>query len=183
MQFKSTPYRLAAVLAGVALTPAAVALEYPAGKPQIRNGLEVGVVYLQPVPMEPAGMMRDVKSSDVHLEADVKATHDNRNGFPDGSFVPYLDIKYEITKAGASDVLSGAFMPMVASDGPHYGDNVKLLGPGKYKVKLTISPPGADTHAHFGRHTDKETGVAPWFAPFTLEYDFTYAGIGKKGGY
>jgi uncharacterized protein involved in high-affinity Fe2+ transport len=183
MLLKWIPCRLAAVFAGLALTPAAVALEYPAGKPQIRNGLEVGVVYLQPVPMEPAGMMRDVKSSDVHLEADVRATHDNHNGFPDGSFVPYLDIKYEITKAGSSDVLSGSFMPMVASDGPHYGDNVKLLGPGKYKVKLTISPPGADAHAHFGRHTDKETGVAPWFAPFTLEYDFTYAGIGKKGGY
>lgn len=167
----------------VAAAPAALALEYPVGKPQVKNGIEVGVVYLQPVPMEPAGMMREPKASDIHLEADVKATHDNRNGFADGSFVPYLEIKYEISKAGATDVVSGAFMPMVASDGPHYGDNVKLTGPGRYKVKLTIAPPGSDAHSHFGRHTDKETGVAPWFAPFALEYDFTYAGIGKKGGY
>ena len=167
----------------MAATPAVLALEYPVGKPQAKNGIEVGVVYLQPVAMEPAGMMRDVKLSDIHLEADVKATRDNRNGFPDGSFVPYLDIRYEITKAGAKDVVTGAFMPMVASDGPHYGDNVKLTGPGKYTVTLTIAPPGSDVHSHFGRHTDKETGVAPWFAPFTLEYDFTYAGIGKKGGY
>jgi uncharacterized protein involved in high-affinity Fe2+ transport len=35
----------------------------------------------------------------------------------------------------------------------------------------------------FGRHVDKETGVAPWFAPFTLQYDFAFAGTGKKGGY
>jgi uncharacterized protein involved in high-affinity Fe2+ transport len=35
----------------------------------------------------------------------------------------------------------------------------------------------------FGRHVDKETGVGPWFKPITLEYDFPFAGIGKKGGY
>ena len=38
-------------------------------------------------------------------------------------------------------------------------------------------------HMAFGRHVDKETGVGPWFKPFTIEYDFTFAGIGKKGGY
>jgi len=27
------------------------------------------------------------------------------------------------------------------------------------------------------------TGVRPWFKTFTVEYDFTFAGIGKKGGY
>ena len=35
----------------------------------------------------------------------------------------------------------------------------------------------------FGRHVDKETGVGPWFKTFELTYDFTFAGIGKKGGY
>ncbi|MEV9163347.1 iron transporter, partial [Klebsiella pneumoniae] len=30
---------------------------------------------------------------------------------------------------------------------------------------------------------DKETGVGPWFKTFELNYDFTFAGIGKKGGY
>ena len=74
-------------------------------------------------------------------------------------------------------------MPMVASDGPHYGDNVKLMGPGKYTLVLTVLPPSQNPQAHFGRHVDKETGVAPWFKPFTASYDFTYAGTGKKGGY
>jgi len=40
-------------------------------------------------------------------------------------------------------------------------------------------PPGS----HFGRHTDKETGVGPWFKPFTLEYLFAFTGLDKKGGY
>lgn len=74
-------------------------------------------------------------------------------------------------------------MPMVANDGPHYGDNVKMMGPGKYKLILSIAPPDENPHAHFGRHVDKETGVAAWFKTFAVEYDFTYAGIGKKGAY
>ena len=36
----------------------------------------------------------------------------------------------------------GAFHAMVANDGPHYGDNVKLLGPGKYQLTFTLLPPG-----------------------------------------
>src|SRR5665213_3566063 len=51
-----------------------------------------------------------------------------------------------------------------------------------YLQPIVMEPPGG-AHAAFGRHVDKETGVGPWFAPFTLEYDFTYAGTGKKGGY
>jgi uncharacterized protein involved in high-affinity Fe2+ transport len=82
-----------------------------------------------------------------------------------------------------SAAVKGMLMPMVASDGPHYGDNVKLAGPGNYKLVLTIAPPGSDHSSHFGRHVDKETGVDDWFKPFTAEYTFTFAGIGKKGGY
>lgn len=68
---------------------------------------------------------------------------------------------------------------MVASDGPHYGANVRMDGPGKYHVAYEISP-----GAHgFLRHTDKETGVSVWWQPFTTEWDFIYTGTGKKGGY
>ena len=167
----------AAMVAG-----SAAAREYPIGKPQQRSGLEVSMVYLQPITMEPAGVMRDAKDSDVHLEADVKALGDNRQGFAEGTFVPYLVLRYEIRKTGSNDVLRGDLMPMVASDGPHYGDNVKLLGPGRYTVAVDVAPPDA-AHSHFGRHVDKETGVAAWFAPFRLTYDFTFAGTGKKGSY
>ena len=170
------------LLAAVATTPAS-ALETPIGKPQTQAGMEVAAVYLQPVPMDPPGIMKSVAESDIHLEADIRAQSDNANGFADGAWIPYLGIGYEITKAGAPQKISGTLMPMVASDGPHYGDNVKLAGPGKYTLRLSIAPPGASAHAQFGRHTDRETGVSPWFKPFTLQYEFTYAGTGKKGGY
>lgn len=173
-----------AVLATLAFAAGtAQALEYPIGKPQVRDGMEIAAVYLQPVAMEPPGMMRDAKASDIHLEADIKATDKNANGFADGSWIPYLSVSYELRKQGGGEAIKGPMMPMVASDGPHYGDNVKLAGPGKYMLKLTVSPPGSDPHSHFGRHTDKETGVGPWFKPFTVEYEFVYAGVGKKGGY
>lgn len=159
------------------------AAEYPIGTPQQRAGMEIAAVYLQPVLMEPDGMMAKPEDADVHMEADIHALANNPNGFEEGAWIPYLVIKYEITKLPEGKVISGDFMPMVANDGPHYGDNIKLMGPGKYKVKYTISPPSANAHAHFGRHTDRQTGVRPWFKPFDVEYEFTYVGIGKKGGY
>ncbi|MGH8850115.1 MAG: iron transporter, partial [Casimicrobiaceae bacterium] len=77
--------KLAIFVALILAAPIAFALEYPIGKPQLQAGMEIAAVYLQPVPMEPAGMMRGVAESDIHLEADFHAQHDNRNGFPDGA--------------------------------------------------------------------------------------------------
>ena len=165
---------------------AAQALEYPIGTPSNVAGMEIGAVYLQPIEMEPEGMMRKASESDIHLEADIHALANNPNGYPEGFWIPFLHIKYEVTKIGTNETMKGDFMPMVASDGPHYGDNVKLKGPGKYKVKYTIYPPNAKENPfgqHFGRHTDRATGVRPWFKTFEVEWEFTYAGIGKKGGY
>jgi len=161
--------------------PAIQAKEYPIGAPQQCEGLDVGAVYLQPIEMDPPGMMRAVAASDVHLEADIKALADNRQGFQEGTFVPYLNIAFRLEKQGSDQAINGDFHAMVANDGPHYGDNVKLQGPGKYRLTFIILPP--DAHSMFGRHTDKETGVAPWFERCELHYEFTYAGIGKKGGY
>jgi periplasmic iron binding protein len=166
-----------------ALATPAFALEYPIGIPQQKAGMEVGAVYLQAVEMEPDGMMKKVSESDIHIEADIHALSNNPNGFPEGAWIPYLVINYEVSKIGGDFKVTGDFMPMVANDGPHYGDNIKLAGPGKYKVKYAIQPPSANPHAHFGRHTDRATGVRPWFKPFEVEYEFTYVGIGKKGGY
>jgi uncharacterized protein involved in high-affinity Fe2+ transport len=179
------PLAAALVLGATLLaTTAAQAVEYPIGVPQQRYGMEIAAVYLQPVEMEPDGIMRKAAESDIHIEADVRALGGNPNGFEEGAWIPYLTVKYEIEKLGSSWKTSGDFMPMVANDGPHYGDNVKLSGPGKYKVKYTILPPGSDPHgSHFGRHTDRLTGVRPWFKPFEVENEFTYVGIGKKGGY
>lgn len=171
---------VAALLLALASGMAAAA-EYPAGDPVMANGMEIGAVYLQPIEMEPAGMMKPAAETDIHLEADIHATKDNANGFAEGDWIPDLSISYTLEKDDGSFKASGDFMPMVASDGPHYGDNVKLGGEGKYKLTFRISPPGAGTH--FGRHVDKETGVAEWFAPFDASYEFIYAGTGKKGAY
>ncbi len=170
------------VLGALAFALPAVAAEYPIGAPQSLNGMEIGAVYLQPVTMEPAGMMPEPAASDIHLEADIHAVANNPNGFAEGDWMPYLVIRYQVTKEGGKTV-EGDLMPMVASDGPHYGDNVKLAGPGRYTVKFDIAPPTANPMYHFGRHTDRLTGVGAWFKPFTVTYQFVYAGIGKKGGY
>ena len=127
--------------------------------------------------------MRPAAESDIHLEADTHATADNPNGFAEGEWMPYLYIRYELTKIDGGKKLQGELMPMVASDGPHYGDNVKLMGPGRYHLKLAIEPPSMNPQAHFGRHTDRLTGVRPWWKPFELEYNFVFVGLGKKGGY
>lgn len=178
--------RFTAGLAAASLALAAHALEYPVGKPQNVAGMEVAAVYLQALEMEPDGHMRKAADSDIHLEADIHALASNPNGFAEGMWVPYLLVKYELTKLPGGEVIKGDMMPMVASDGPHYGDNVKLKGPGKYKLKFTIYPPNAKENvigAHFGRHTDRDTGVRPWFKPVEVEWAFSYTGVGKKGGY
>jgi uncharacterized protein involved in high-affinity Fe2+ transport len=168
-----------AVLAG---TAGAFAAEYPIGEPQLKEGMEIAAVYLQPIEMEPEGMMTPAAEADIHLEADIHATADNRNGFAEGDWLPNLHVEYVLTRLDDGEEISGALMPMVASDGPHYGDNVKLMGAGKYKLQFLIHSKPHD-EGHFGRHVDKETGVAPWPEDFSVEYSFTYAGTGKKGGY
>jgi len=155
------------------------AAEIAVGEAVQRHGMEIGAVYLQPVVMVPMlpGMKAD---SDVHLEADIRALPKNPNGFGPGEWVPYLGITYRLDKLGSDWTGAGAFMPMVASDGPHYGANVKLDGPGRYRLSYHIAPP---PYQGFYRHNDKETGVAPWWAPFDVSWEFTYVGVGKKGGY
>jgi uncharacterized protein involved in high-affinity Fe2+ transport len=171
----------AALLAAGWFAGPAFAKEYPIGKHVNQAGLDVGAVYLQPIEMDPPGMMRAAAESDIHLEADIHAAKDNKNGMPEGDWVPALQVHYELTKLDGGQKVSGEMMQMVANDGPHYGDNVKLFGPGKYQLKLTIAPPGPNQH--FGRHVDKETGVGEWFKPLELTQEFTFAGIGKKGAY
>src|SRR6195952_5838403 len=137
----STLVRGAVAAVALAAMASASAAEYPIGKQHIENGMEVGAVYLQPITMEPEGMMRKASDSDVHLEADIHAVKDNPTGFAEGDWMPYLQVRYELTKAGSTQTQKGDLMAMVANDGPHYGDNVKLQGPGKYHLKLIVEAP------------------------------------------
>ena len=117
---------------------------------------------------------------DIHLEADIQAAQDNQNGFSAGSWVPYLEVAYHIKKVGSDWSAHGSFMPMIANDGPHYGANVALDGPGEYALDYEIVPP---IRNGLYRHTDEETGVSKWFAPFHTSWTFTFVGVGKKGTY
>jgi len=169
----------AALLVAATASPfSASAAEKSIGKPVLKHGLSIAAVYLQPVKMQPA--MATAKRADVHLEADVSAAKGNRHGFEAGAWVPYLTVSYHIAKADGSWATTGSFMPMVANDGPHYGANVALAGPGKYRLTYRFHPP---IMAGLFRHTDKETGIAAWWPPFSVSWDFVYVGVGKKGTY
>lgn len=159
------------------------AIETPIGLPQTVKGMDIAVVYLQPIEMEPASgphAMSPRKDSDIHIEADITAAENNPNGFAAGEWIPYLSIQYTLINLSTNEKVEGMMMPMVANDGPHYGDNVKMPGLGKYKLFINIDNP---LSKGFGRHTDRETGVGPWFKPFQLEWIFNFLGAGKKGGY
>lgn len=160
----------------------ALAAEHPIGRAVERDGMRVAGVYLQGVTMEPMGAMEHPSEGDIHLEADIHALKGNKNGFAAGEWIPNLGITYVLTKPdNPAYSAKGDLVPMVANDGPHYGANVKLDGPGKYHVAFHITPP--NEHG-FYRHTDKETGVGPWWTAFDQEWDFTFVGsVGKKGGY
>jgi uncharacterized protein involved in high-affinity Fe2+ transport len=170
---------LIAALTGLGAAPTLAAEQRIGEKPIVENGMILSAVYLQPVHMAPmvAGMG---EPSDVHIEADIHADKDNAQGFPPGAWIPYLTIAYQLTKQGSGWSAFGYLMPMTANDGPHYGANVKLDGPGKYRLSYRLLPP---PYAGFFRHTDKETGVAEWWQPFSVGWDFVYVGVGKKGGY
>ncbi len=126
-----------AALGLLASTMGAQALEYPIGTPQQRSGMEIAAVYLQPVVMEPEGMMRKAEESDIHIEADIKALAGNPNGFEEGAWVPYLVVKFEVTKTGTNQKVEGEFMPMVANDGPTTATTSSSLAP----VSTTSSTP------------------------------------------
>ena len=160
---------------------AASAGERPIGEAAEQNGMKVGAVYLQAVKMDPQDDMCGPADADIHLEADVHALKGNPNGLGKGEWVPYMGVSYVLTKPGSDFTSTGPLVPMVANDGPHYGRNVKMAGPGNYHLAIKFNPPSSNG---FYRHTDKETGTGQWWAPFTQEWDFTFIGsAGKKGGY
>ena len=73
------PVQQAAVFGLLVSALSAGAVEYPIGKPQQHFGMEIAAVYLQPVAMEPEGMMRKAEEADIHIEADIKALANRAN--------------------------------------------------------------------------------------------------------
>ena len=165
-----------ALVAFTASTAKAEFKEFPIGEPIVKNHMEIAAVYLAPVDMEPRGMALPASKSDIHLEADIHAVKGNPNGFGAGEWLPYMEVEYKLENKDTGKVQSGTFMPMVAVDGPHYGDNIKMPGAGNYKLTFTIKNPSA--HG-MHRHTDKDSGVGKWFQTFDVSYDFKYVPLKK----
>jgi periplasmic iron binding protein len=164
--------RIPALVAATLLLPhVAAAREYFVGGPVHDHDMEIVANYLVGVEMAPMPAGMPMGPDVIHLEADVRATADNVYGYSDGAWVGYLTIAYTIEKTGSAWKASGTLHPMVAKDGPHYADNLKMEGPGTYKVVYHFTSPEANG---FLRHVDKETGVPAWWSPFSETFTFQY---------
>ena len=163
--------------AGSATAPgdAAGFTEIPIFEDEKVEFINVSAVYFQPVPMAPGQETID-KENEIHLEADVSAL-ENKLGYGTGDWVPYLTIDYLVSDKDGKEVAKGTFMPMSASDGPHYGANIKMGESGSYKLKFTIHSPAEKGYLI---HSDAETGPGAVLEDYfkdgnlTVEKDWDY---------
>lgn len=105
----------------------------------------------------PPGM--EMGADTIHLEADVHATKNEKHGFPEDAWIAYLTIRHTLTEDGSKFKKTGKLVPMNAGDGPHYASNVRMAGPGTYRLTYEILPRSSNG---FIRHVDEATGVHAW---------------------
>ena len=134
--------------------------EYPIFEDEEVGFLNVSAVYFQPVPM--SGGNENTEDFNIHLEADVSAL-ENKLGFGVGDWVPYMTVDYKITASSGDTAAEGSFMVMSASDGPHYGANVKLPDADTYSIEFTFHSPEENGYL---LHTDAETGPGGSFEEY-----------------
>lgn len=125
--------------------------EIPIFEGEEADFLSVNAVYFQPVPMTDG---TSIEGYDMHLEADVSAL-ENKYGFGVGDWVPYLTVDYKVIGSDGNTAAEGTFMPMSASDGPHYGANIALPEADTYDLEFTFHSPH---DMNYQLHTDAETG-------------------------
>ncbi len=135
-----------------------------------REFLNLNAVYFQPVDMTGGYKAEDY---DCHLELDVSALQ-NGLGYGTGDWVPYLTVEYEVTKNEGDYKVNGTFMPMAASDGPHYGANIKMDGDGLYTVTFTVKFPDSSTYLIHTDNTGPDTHEFPNAIVYTYDqWQFT----------
>ena len=161
----------------LAVPRATWAVEVPIGKPKTLHGLRIAAVYSEAVSMDEYWGGPPADEADIHLEADIHAIKGNRYGFRAGEWIPYVSIHYTLELLGTEERLSGQLWQMMAKDGPHYGLNLKMPGPGRYRLTYRI---GSPQEWGLARHTDQESGVDPWWEPFEVEWTFQYPAKGKR---
>ncbi len=168
--------KTALVVALIGSIGAAQAREFYIGGPVHHEDMEIVANYLVGIEMAPMDNHMMHGDDVIHVEADVHATADNTHGYGDGAWIGYLSIGYKIEKTGSDWTATGTLKPMIAKDGPHYADNVKMNGAGTYKLTYHFEPPSKNG---FYRHTDAQTGVPEWWQPFDQSFEFTYPQSGK----
>ena len=139
--------------------------------------INLSAVWFQAVPMENETTSYSAEDADIHIEADISAL-ENDLGYGVGDWIPYLTVDYSVADKDGKEVAGGTFMTMAASDGPHYGQNIKL-DPGTYDLTITIHSPGENGYLI---HSDSETGpgglLSDHFKDGPITY--TYEGWGKN---
>ncbi|GAA2181303.1 iron transporter [Brooklawnia cerclae] len=148
--------------------------ELPVGDsgPQTNDALTIDVVYFQAIDLEMGSMaMPPASQSDMHFEVDV-ATNEKATewGYEADQFMPYLTVNAVATNTDTGEEVDlGTMMPMIASDGPHYGNNISL-DPGNYDVVITVASPADDFMLHTGKDSSGVTGRF-WTEPLKFEFD------------
>lgn len=79
---------------------AAAAKEFYVGEPVVKNDMQLVPHYLLGIEMAPMVKGMAMESDAVHLEIDVHATKDDKHGFKEDEWIPYLTISYTIEKLG-----------------------------------------------------------------------------------
>jgi uncharacterized protein involved in high-affinity Fe2+ transport len=155
----------------LAVAHGAAAKEYFIGGQLHERDMQIFANYLIGPELAPMVPNMPTGADVIHLEADIHATGYSVQGFPDGGWIPYLTVQYTLEKPDTNWKTTGELRPMTAKDGPHYGNNVKMNGPGRYHLVFRISPPEVNG---FLRHTDMLTGVPGWWKPFSVDFEFIY---------
>jgi uncharacterized protein involved in high-affinity Fe2+ transport len=103
--------------------------------------------------------VRPTKHTSFHL---MVMLNDEHTGEP----IPYASVWAQILDSSGKVVYSEQQWPMLSAYmGPHYGNNVALPGPGRYKLELVISPPVAARHLEYAH---------VWLKPHKVTENFTW---------
>jgi outer membrane murein-binding lipoprotein Lpp len=80
--------------------------------------------------------------------------------------VPYASVWASVFNSAGKLVWQGSQLPMISAYmGPHYGSNVSLPGPGRYTLKLLITPPVGARHIEYAH---------VWLSTHTVTEHFTW---------
>jgi len=81
-----------------------------------------------------------------------------------GVLIPYASVWATIRTAAGRVVYNDQQWPMISAYmGSHYGNNVALPGPGRYTLKLLITPPAVARHLEYALVWHKEHTVTESF--------------------